>query len=665
MITLHVPGELKSSARESGKDLSYTYPGGLNLLPGSELHELIRTEVMERAQLSYDIMKNRHSDWNYIDQSLTAYIKASDYEENLKAKNEDVIRKAKPISVVVPYTYATLETLLTYLVSAFLDSPYFRYEPTSSEDAVAVALMEGVVDIQTRWFKTGLALHTLFRDGLAYGFGYVDNTWDKKFGRVRTRTENGESVESEMLYEGNKLLNTDPYLFLPDPTIPIHNFQEGEFVGRVERTNYTGLLNLEARSSDIFNVRYMRDKDGRTQLWQTDQSKRNERMGTSPRESAASYSPTSKPVDVVYMYIDLIPADWKLGDGEYPEKWMFAVAGDQYVIMAKPLDLDHNMYPGAVFAPDYDGYSLAPISRLEINSGMQTVLDFLFNSHIENVRKAINDMLVVDPFLLNMADFDKPGAGRLLRLRRAAWGRGVENSIMQLPVVDVTRGHMQDLPQVMDLMSRTSASVDSLQGVMRKSGERRSATESRDTRMSALSRLARIAKVGSIMTMYDLGYMHAGHTKQFMEKSVIVDIVGRRQRDLLEEYGIVQQGVNGQPAQNMYMKADVDALKVPMDVTVADASVGMGETAEDWIHLFQIAATRPEIGVGMDMIRMFKHIARMLGAKNLNEFVKLGGSVNIQTAQMESIMNEKRKGNLVPLQKGGEGGGYETPTGGS
>jgi hypothetical protein len=203
---------------------------------------------------------------------------------------------------------------------------------------------------------------------------------------------------------------------------------------------------------------------------------------------------STSPIDVVWMYWTLIPKDQKLGSSEYPEKWLIGMAADKVLICAKPLSLNHNMYPVAVCAPDFDGYSSTPVSRLELMYGMQEALDWLFNSHIANVRKAINDMLIVDPSLVNMADLEDPKPGKLIRMRRSAWGRGVENAVKQLGVTDITRSHIQDASSIIDYMQRTSAATDSVSGMIRKSGERVTAAETKSTQQSALSRLTKAAK---------------------------------------------------------------------------------------------------------------------------------------------------------------------------
>ena len=158
MIT--VRGNSRRRSTQSLMDVSYkyNYPNGLDLRPGSELHNMIVDNVLEYAQTSYGVMKCRHPYWKEIDHKLTAYITLDDAEEIVKDKDP-----RKPVSVVVPYSYATLETILTYFVSVFLDDPIFRYEGFTSEDKIGAILLEKVVELQCIRNKVGLALHTQLR----------------------------------------------------------------------------------------------------------------------------------------------------------------------------------------------------------------------------------------------------------------------------------------------------------------------------------------------------------------------------------------------------------------------------------------------------------------------------------------------------------------------
>jgi hypothetical protein len=638
-VNVHVPAETNHPVYLTvGEARYYKYPDGIDLRPGSAQHEQIKNYVLDRAKESYDVMSRRHPYWNKIDETLTAYIEIDEKEKAVQNKDY-----RKPVSIVVPYSYATLETLLTYMVSAFLDMPIFKYEGVTDNDTIGTILLEQVIQQQSIFSKMGLSLHTIFRDAFSYGFGVGTPIWFQKYGFRRITLPDGsrERVE-DMLFEGNRIDVIDPYCYLPDINVPIHEVQRGESVGWIDKScSYVSLLEAESLDPDMYNVRYLKGIRGTsTILNSSDPSSREARDGGSSRGNTYG---TTNPIDVIWMVGNIVPSDseWKLGKKEYPEKWLFGLAADQVVIKAMPLNLDHDMYPVVICAPDYDGHSMTPISRLELINGLQGVLDFLFNSHVTNVRKSINDMLIVDPFLVNMKDLENPGPGKLIRMRRNAWGRGVQNAVQQLAVSDVTRQHIGDAAAVIDFMNNTSSAVDSVRGVMKSSGERRSATEAKGARMSALTRLARGAKVASMMTMQDLAYMIASQTQQLMSRETFVSTMGRSQEMLVKEYG-PEKGHKVYPE-------DVD---VQYNVIPHDGTIEMGERADSWTNLYQVLATNPAVGQGFDMVRIFKHIARMLGAKNVNEFVQKGGDVAVKLAQNEQVMNEKTKGNLVSIGGG-------------
>jgi hypothetical protein len=361
-------------------------------------------------------------------------------------------------------------------------------------------------------------------------------------------------------------------------------------------------------------------------------------------------------MDVIWMYVDLLPEDWKLpseGDGDYPETWLFGVAADEIVISAKPLNLNHNRKPIVTFAPDYDGYSIAPISKLEMVNGLQTTLSWLFNSHIANVRKAINDMLVVDPSMINMNDLKDPEPGKLIRLRRSVWGRGVESAIKQLNVVDVTRNNVGDASLVMDLIKAVTGSVDAVSGLRRKTSERVTAEEVKGDRFGGLSRLEKMAKLAGWQAMQDLGYMMASHTQQLMSQETYVKIAGQWQDVLAQEYGIVSDQVPVTP---------FDIL-VAYDVIVKDGSMPGGNFADIWVQMLPQMMQDPEIRQKMDVPRILKHIMRSLGAKDVNQFDKKQAAmppqvpqVNAQVQPDEQVMQQLQAGNLMPMPGMLEGG---------
>jgi hypothetical protein len=629
----------------SDKDYSYDYPKGLNLKPGSELHNKIRDEVLDRAREANSAISNRFTSWNKIDEVLTTYISLDSDEKDIKVADD-----RKPVSIVFPYTYAIHETVLTYLINAFLVEPIFRYEGVSPEDTLGAVMMEKVVQLHCLKSKIALGLHTLFRDSLAYGVGIGAPGWTERWGYKTVAKENGfmnlfgrfvgqdkEKVsERALLYEGNSLANIDPYLYLPDPNVAVQNIQDGEYVGWVSRNNLMNLLSDEEFDDDLFNVKYLRHvANKKSSTFSLDQSKRNEKTGA----TRTGYdSTTTNPIDVINMYIKIIPKDWKIGDSEYPEKWLFSVANDSVVIEARPLGLDHDLFPIVTCAPDFDGYSALPLSRIEVLHGLQETLDWLFNSHVANVRKAINDMLIVDPYLVNINDLKDPKPGKLIRMRRPAWGRGVGDAVMQLNVNDITRANISDSSWIVQWMQKIAAADDPAMGALRQGGpERLTKGEFQGTMAGAASRLGRIARVVGLQAMQDLGYMFAAHTQQLMSQELYVTTTGRWQEVLSQNYG---QGAER-------MKVTPFDLLVDYDVVVKDGSVPGGNFSDVWVQMFNVLASHPELQQTFDISRIFKYIATNMGAKNVDDFIR----VKPQIMPDEQVAQQAQAGNIVPIQE--------------
>ena len=335
------------------------YPEGLDLSPNSSMHNYIVDRVMERARRSKTVMANRYDSWREIDHIMTAYVKLDEAERLVRGNDP-----RKPASLVIPIAYASREVILTYETSAFLDElPYFRYVNQGPEDVVGTALLEKVIEAQNRQMKVALGLYTQLSDGWTYGIGPAHIPWRKKFGRSRkmqdvgfnsfltgdrTITGQREVAEEELMFEGNAVQSIDPYLYLPDTAVPAHLHQEGEFSAYVEPSTRTKLLSEERHNERMFNVRYV-DPRGTRSVLATDQSGRGTRTGMVDLWSRTASS--SGGADVVWMWIDLVPSEWvdtagtRLGPGDYPEKWLFGIAGDTVCIMAGPANLDHNMYP--------------------------------------------------------------------------------------------------------------------------------------------------------------------------------------------------------------------------------------------------------------------------------------------------------------------------------
>jgi hypothetical protein len=621
------------------KNFNYDYPEGLDLKPGSKFHQELLDKILMRARESSNCMVNRFPSWNNIDRVLTTYALTDQDEEDLQEEDS-----RKPVTIVFPYSFVIMETMLSYLVAAFFQDPLNRYQGVSPEDTMGSDLLQYVIQQQCNRSKVLLPLHTFFRDALSYGFGLSAPGWRVEEGfKTRKRKVSGlfgigggfeKFTEEAILYEGNDLSNIDPYKALPDPNVGIHDIQSGEFFGYVEITNSMDLMSEEKVSEDTFNVKYLKFLgDKKTSIYAEDASAREDKFGG--RSMRKAHAVTSE-TDVINMFVKLIPEEWELGDGEYPEKWHFRLAADSIIIGAKPLGLDHNKFPVASIAPDFDGYSTTPISRLEIEYGLQHIVDFLFNSHIQNVRKAVNDMLVVDPYIVNINDLKDPKAGKLIRTRRPVWGKGVKDAVQQLQISDITRANIQDVGWITQYMERIGASSDAMQGHLRTSGpERLTSAEFEGTSRGAVNRMERMARVIGIQGMQDIGYFFASHTQQLMEEETYIKTVGA--------WPEVLRGIYGNRSR---IKVSPYDLLVDYDIVVRDGSIPGGNFSRIWIDLFKVIVEHPELGNQFDSVRIFKHIAVNSGAKNVDEFVK------VQPMPDEQVLQNAQAGNIIPMTGG-------------
>ncbi len=637
------PKQDRVNFKEVNADYDYTYPESLDLKPGSDQHEELKNLIIQRARVSHDMMQNRFKSWNSVEDVLTAYIYQDDSEKELKD-----LDARRPTSIVFPYSYAMLETLLTYLFVALARDPIFMYEGVSPEDTPGAMMLELIVQQHCVKNKVALALHTMLRDSLVYGFGVVTPNWKVQRGKRKIQgkdsanvggqiieTPFGETVDA-VLFEGNELKNIEPYKFLPDPNVAIHNVHTGEFVGWVYRTNLNNMLRDEESDEDLFNGQYLKHLKTKTSQFGEEESSREFKTGMQ-RDKTTGMQETI--IDVIPMYIDLIPEEYGLSGRTSPEVWKFQLAGDEVIIEAAPANFNHGMLPVAAISPDFDGYSLAPMSRMEMLYGLQGVLDFLFNSHIANVRKAVNDMFVVDPQLVNINDMKDPKPGKLIRLRRPAWGRGVKDVVHQLQVNDVTRMNVPDYSYVMDAMGKEMGVDSAAMGSLRKGGpERLTGQEFQGTRQGALNRMERIAKVVGLQGFQDIAYQFASNTQQMMSEETYVKAIGRSKDDILKQFGAqVQDG---------RLKVSPFDLLIEYDVFARDGSIPGGNYSAAQLELFKVIAQDEELRQGFDIFRIFSQIAVGAGFKNVEDFKRQTPTQVMPDAQVQS---QVQAGNLRPI----------------
>ena len=636
------------------KDYKYKYPGGLDLKPGSKLHERLLNDLMSGSQASYDIISTRFEDWRNIQRNQTAFIPTPEAKPGAK-------RTKVSKSVIAPISYAIKETMLSQQVATFLDMPVMKYKGAGDRNSlIEAAKMEKVVEQQCLLGKLGLTLHTNINDSLTTGIGIITPRWATRRGKKVVTYEDtvfrdeiyelldvggipGEKKKrlvDAILWEGTECEAIDPFRYLPDPAFPVEQVQKSGRTGWISRSNMMDLLN-EEHSGDygLFNVKYLGLPPvvNVTRTTITDETdNRNEKSGLT-EESTNTYVDSN--FDVIYTFKKLIPKYSGLGISEYPEVWLFAVAADRIIIQAEKMDYPHEMeLPVYVMAPEYDGHSAMPIAALEVIYGMQNMIDFLYSSHMENVKRAINNMIVYDPEVINSVDLMNPAPGGRVRVRKKGWGEiDIRKHLMQLPAQDFTRGHLSDAMLAANVMYRSTPASLERQGQMRDRGERVSATEAKGVELGSLIRIERQVKVANLQVMLDLSYVYAANTQWYMTQKMWIELSGRYEKQLKLEYGEDTDSIEVNPVDLI-----ADMLAVPQDIPSSFI-----ENPQTWLQLQAMAGNDPELMSRISSTRVWLHIARMGGAQNPEHF--LNTEAEIKVLHDEEVEMERQKGNIVPI----------------
>jgi hypothetical protein len=250
-------------------------------------------------------------------------------------------------------------------------------------------------------------------------------------------------------------------------------------------------------------------------------------------------------------------------------------------------------------------------------------------------------MLVVDPSLVNIDDLYDPKPGKLIRLRRAAWGRGVDGAVKQLQVNDVTRGNIQDMGILGDIMKQVMASTDNLQGVPWKRSERISAEEAGNVQAGGIARLEWLVRIIGLQGHYPLGKMLASHTQQLMSKDTWVKMMGSYVQELQAEYGDAQE-----------IPVGPEDINGAFDAVPYDSGIYQSGNSASWSNIFQIISQNPWIVQAgkLSVSRIFFHLARTLGVRNMTDFIEKGGQVQPTVLPDDQVAKLVESGQLVASQ---------------
>jgi hypothetical protein len=626
----------------------------IELAYNSEQHKKLLAAIEMRYMMSYRLMSERYTQYAKADEQFIAYLPET--ETNSKKR---VLRTAgvpQYTTLEIPYSYAVLMTIHTYLSSVLLArAPILQYQGRHGEAEDKIAGLEALIDYQVQVGEMLVPLYIWIMDSLKYGLGIIGTYWAEETVRIVRIVEKPNAfmgiplagkpkkvrvVEDIPGYVGNKIYNVRPQDFFPDPRVPIWRLQQGEFCGRIVEAGYNTLL--RGKSEGLYsNIEHVtaRSSDGNNV---------NAASGNITRDSGSSQItlPSGDVADdkdkgfheLLEFHWELVPNDWGLGSGTLPEKWVFTVANRKVIISAQPYGMYHNKFPFNTFEPDLNGYGFANRGLLEIAKPLTDTLSWLVNTHFYNVRRTLNNELIVDPSMVEMQDFMQPGPGKLIRAKPAAYGKDIRMSYAQLNINDITRSNIGDMGVITDLIQRVLGINDNIMGMVNNGG-RKSATEVRSSSSFAVNRMKTLAEFQSAQALGPWSQMLVQNTQQMYDQEQVY----RRTGDLTE-------------GNKLPLKVSPELIAgffdfIPIDGTMPIDRVAL---ANVWRELMVQAAKLPQVMQQYDLSKIFAYVAKMSGAKNIDQF-----KISVQPDGM--LANAAQAGNSIPLTGGPNGPAGQAP----
>lgn len=619
---------------------------------GTQLHNFVVEAVKRRRDFSLEKMRERHEKWRKADEAFLSYMPEKE-ADRVRKNRRDQGGEPQFTTIYMPYDYATLMSAHTYWTSVFLArNPIYQYQGTHGSSQSAEQAVETVVNYQVNVGRMTPANYVWLLDVGKYGVGILGSYWcDEKviinrevdvpdqFLDVDLGTTHKEMRRVAMPgYQGNKVYNVRPYDFLPDPRVTLGEFQNGEFCGRFTEMGWNRIAKAAANGT-YFNIDVLRQvRYGGSRSLERENGSSQVPRPFLPGEQLYLEHMDMDFVELLEMYVELIPRDWGLDSTTFPEKWVFVVANNQVLVHAQPLGLTHNKFPFGILEYEPDGYAMFKRGILDVAQPMQNVLNWLVNTHFYNTRKALNDMFIVDPSRVVMKDVLDPNPGKVIRLKEEFYGEDVRTAISQLPVANYTQGHIQDTNLIVQMLQKVTGVNEQIMGMLSPGG-RRSATEIRTSSTFGVNRLKTNAEFFSCTGFADMSQLLLQQTQQFMDAPKKLRIAG----DLWMQPGAEKfLQVTPEDIQGFYDFVPVDGT-LPID---RFALVNM------WGQLLQQMATAPQVLATYDLGKIFAYIAQLGGLKNIQNF-------RIQMADTAMLQQQAAAGNVIPLGGSSGAGGRQ------
>ena len=593
----------------------------VEIAPKDPRHEKLIKLAKACFDLSEKYMKQRRPKWEKCEKMDRSFIDVS--ETDAKGKKKNPFER----QIYIPMSRACKDTMLSYWMQVFCGKrPMFPIEGRSPEDVRTAKLNEVLLDYQCERQRMPLVIYGFLNDVAKYSCGSIKNLFIRQYQPLFKPVQRLQVLPvphyttvrektNALAYEGPEFTNNDPYKFFPDPRVPLGKAKNGQFQGfEYGRSLY--YLKKRAADGTYYNIDELKDLASEPET-DGDSDERNRIMGISTPGTYEDLSLDKKNphYKLRELWVEVIPKDYGLTSSSYPEIWILTMVNNRVLIRSEKAIYAHGGFPNVIGEYDYDGYSLFTQSFYEGQEGLQDLLNWLYNSHMDNVRRFLNDMLVVDPKAVHIRDITKPSAAKIIRLKTELWKKGIsiDSVIKQLRVNDVTASHVKDGLLISNMMQRRAHTPDAMQGI--ETEIKRTATEITKMTAGGSNILGTWAILLYAQALIPLAEMTVMNNQQLLSEERFYRIVGDYAKYLQTDPDPRVPGMAG----TMIGPNDIQGF---FDFPIDDGRLPVRATdnAKVWSQVFKVIASTPPVQGEIDIFAVFKEFAQSLGVKNIEQF---------------------------------------------
>lgn len=620
---------------------------------GSQLHQKLVNRITSRHRIAEKGQQRRHAIWQKAEEATLAFVPETDVDVARRSARDR--GEPKYTTIQIPYSYALLMSAHTYWTSVFFArSPIHQFSGRHGEGDMQVQAMEALIGYQIEVGSATAPYYVWLYDTGKYGCGILGHYWDKEklnYGQIVEMDDGQGNVQLMQVtqeltgYQGNRCYNVSPWDFMHDPRFALKNFQQGEFCFVRRRMARADVIRRKDAGYFNENTAYLKDHTGDKGATQ----------GTTALERPFFDSFFTEGLDekdkyaagnVFWeVYVELVPAEWGVGQTTFPQKWCFTITEDLGLIVgASPLGYMHCKFPFDILECEVEGYGVYARGMPQTIEPIQNTIDWLFNTHFFNVRAALNNQFIVDPSKLVIKDVQNSGPGFIWRLRPEAYGTDISKMFAQVQVSDVTRSHLQDVQAMLGVGERTLGVNDQIMGNIQNGANRKTATEIRTSTGFGVNRLKTVAEYMSAM-----GF--APHAQKLVQTSQqCYDATAKLRR----------VGSFALDAGDRFINVSPDDIAGFFDLVPVDGTLPVDRMAQANLWKEILIGTRnmpPQIVQGYDWMRIFAWSAQLAGLKNINNFKVqapgmpgVGGMpMNMQVVPDQQLADQAQRGNVIPM----------------